>query len=557
MKEIITPLGRLVLFPDTAVDISKNNPLFTRAEEFSINLTVPRKPNEHIFGYKYRLASTGAVVPIEAQFRFFSREKLSGTIELVSGDDDNYEVLLKGSRNTFLFQYGKTLLSALEFAWENFGAGMLPAQVQAEMLASIGGSRDWICFPVYNSDQNLWINRWSFDENTFAWDPAQHRTVFMRIDRLLVRMFALKGYTVTENWFSATTERQRIVIFNDRSDVGGTINIRNLLPDWSVIDFINELEDFFPITIFINSLAKTVKIYGDDNVITDASSGSLDNYVEHNYKILFNEKQSGYDLSVTRPDADKSTDNEWDYTDQSYSGEVDTYADLPDNAGEGEEYLVVNEGRYYRSKLTDSFLSWESIGSKALGVREGKGETKRSTKIYPLLSKTVGQKETVTVTQQYVGTRRVEVNFSLLVPHIAKAPWTFWTKDFRPMVFRGLETAIADPADIPSGYHLIWTNYPMANYLNRRIDGSRWGGQLLELIYGGAQGLRGVETIAFLNDAEKINATLLINHVELEKIDLTKVFTLNGRKLIISEMAIHYQTQQNVLVDAVLLAKAN
>src|SRR5665648_508420 len=143
MKQIITPLGIVALSPGTTIDISKNNPLFTRAEEFSISLTVPRLPNEHIFGHKWRLTSAGAIVPIEVQFVFFGREKLSGTIELISGSDESYEILMKGSRSDFIFRYGKIRLPEIDFGWENFVPCLLYTSDAADEEDSVdlGGRR--------------------------------------------------------------------------------------------------------------------------------------------------------------------------------------------------------------------------------------------------------------------------------------------------------------------------------------------------------------------------------------------------------------------------------
>ncbi|HZK94361.1 MAG TPA: hypothetical protein VFC67_09155 [Prolixibacteraceae bacterium] len=555
MKQIITPLGIVALSPGTTIDISKNNPLFTRAEEFSISLTVPRLPNEHIFGHKWRLTSAGAIVPIEVQFVFFGREKLSGTIELISGSDESYEILMKGSRSDFIFRYGKIRLPEIDFGWENFvpgNANPLEADMQTEMYNTLNLQRDWICFPVYHTEAGEWINRWSFDTNGFAMDIGGWRTAHVRLYRALERLFAIKGYTVTDNWFSDTDEKKKIVIFNNGRALASQMNIRFLLPDWTITEFINEIEDFFPVTFFINSRNKTVRILSDDTVSASDPVDSLDRFVVGKHKINFNDTQNGYDITYELPADDETTDQNWDYADQATVEEVNTFSDLPDA---GVICLVVSEGQYYEYDESDPLVPWKPSGNVALGIRSGEGEISRKTKIYPLLSKTQLQPETVTVIQQYVDIRRVAINFKLVVPHTSKIA-SKWSQDFRPVIYRGMETPLYSMSDIPSGYVAQINGYPMANYINRKITGARWPGQSIDLCWNGDQGLQGAQAIAFLDGAEKTEVKLLMNHVDLENMDMTKVYILLGRRVLISELTIHYSEGTNVEIDAVLLAQA-
>jgi hypothetical protein len=93
----------------------------------------------------------------------------------------------------------------------------------------------------------------------------------------------------------------------------------------------------------------------------------------------------------------------------------------------------------------------------------------------------------------------------------------------------------------------------MANFVNHKMNGDQWPLNDLELRWDTAEGLRGAETIAFLDGARKITATLLMHHIELEKIDLTKVYTLQGQRVLISELVVHYGASAMVAIDATLL----
>lgn len=557
MKEVITPAGRLALFPDTNVDISQNNPLFTTAEEFSIDFTVPRQPNDHIFGYRYRLAGRDkTITPIEARFVFFGREKLSGTIEVTSVNEHEYSLLLKGNRSDFLFRYGDILLSELDFPWENFVPGYPSANefmIQAEMKETLNQYRDWICFPVWHSETGQWINRWSIDSQGFVWDPGGWRTAFPRIGRTLEKMFELKGYTVTENWFTATNDRKNIVFFNNSATLGDQISLKYLLPNWSVQHMINELECYFPVTFFINSKTRKVRILGDDNLINEPVAIQLDRYLKFNPTIVFNEKERGYQLNYELPEDDETTESEWDYTDEVSATEINKYVDLPTNSTEGALYLVKSEGQYYAAKYTEvegnQILSWEMKGSVALSIRGGLRQIERTTRIYPLLNRRTEVKETVTLTQQYVGTQRKEITFHLQTP-VTNKKRLRWTEDLRVMAYRTIIDAEYEAGDVTPGYSLPLIRYPFANFVDRDNNGNALSGAAIELRWDGEKGLRGPETISFLDGAIDLEAEMVIHHADYEKIEMGKAVGILGCKAIIEELVPHYSDSEIIEVDA-------
>jgi len=164
------------------------------------------------------------------------------------------------------------------------------------------------------------------------------------------------------------------------------------------------------------------------------------------------------------------------------------------------------------------------------------------------------QPEEVALTQQYVNPIRKSLNFEMVVPTTAKARH-LWTQDLRPMTYRGLDAAYINPNEITTGFSFNNRYYPKANFLNRKNDGTQWAGQSLELRWYGEGGLRGPETIAFLEGADKISGKFLIHHVDLEKLDTSKVYTLYGRRVLLSELVIHYAEGDLVEVDVVLLAQ--
>jgi hypothetical protein len=119
-----------------------------------------------------------------------------------------------------------------------------------------------------------------------------------------------------------------------------------------------------------------------------------------------------------------------------------------------------------------------------------------------------------------------------------------------------METPLYLMSDIPDGYVAQINGYPMASYINRKITGVRWPGQSIELRWDGEQALQGALAIAFLNGAEKVEVQLLMSHMDLENLDMTNVCILYGRRVLISELTIHYGEGVNVEIDAVLLAQS-
>ena len=122
------------------------------------------------------------------------------------------------------------------------------------------------------------------------------------------------------------------------------------------------------------------------------------------------------------------------------------------------------------------------------------------------------------------------------------------------MVYRGFVPAYIAPDQVEVGYTFNRNHYPLANFVNRNVDGTTFGNQSFELCW---EGLKGAQTIAFLEGTDKINAKFLISQPELEKLDTAKVYTLDGMAVLISEMVIHYCEVGVMSVDVVLFALKN
>jgi hypothetical protein len=189
-------------------------------------------------------------------------------------------------------------------------------------------------------------------------------------------------------------------------------------------------------------------------------------------------------------------------------------------------------------------------------VRSGDGDITRETKIYPAMNEIQGITQNFNLLNPEGGTEVHPVKIYMQSP-VCKGDGLYetgyyWVNNFRLMIYRGMDTPVRDPAGMTWEFDHPLT-YPMANFVNHKMNGAQWPDQHLELRWDGDEGLRGAETIAFLNGARKITATLVMHHIELEGIDLTKVYTLQGQRVMISELVVHYGRGEKVLIDATLL----
>ena len=166
-------------------------------------------------------------------------------------------------------------------------------------------------------------------------------------------------------------------------------------------------------------------------------------------------------------------------------------------------------------------------------------EIERETKIYPLMNARTENKETVTLTQQYVGTQRKEVTFWMQTPVTGKQK-TRWGEDLRVMCYRTIIHAEYETGDVTPGYSLPQIFYPFANMVSRDNLGNELANSAIELRWDGAMGLRGADAIAFLDDAVTVEADLVVDHVALEQFDMSKPVGIMGRKGLISEIVSHY-----------------
>lgn len=565
MRQIKTPLGSIALQLDTTIDISMNNPLFSAAEDFSINLTVPRKPNEHIFGHRNRMASAGTNLTMDAQFLFYGREKINGEVELISADDEVYELLLKGSRSTFFYKYGDINLHDIDFG-EQYFVPEIPYPTSEEFVTEMGYTltldRDWICFPVNVQDDYIRAtNAWDFENSKFIFElnsftPFNMFAPYLRLWNALYRLFTYYGYTVTDNWFTETLERKNIVIYRKEETFNSFLTICKFYPKWTISEFISEIENFFPISICIDGKSKTVRIVGDDTLLTDAAAGKLDDYVKGKVKIMFNETQNGYELKYDYP-SDDSVKNDKDYADQVFSTPYPSITDFPAASKLADIPLhSLADGGYYKSVADGDAWKWERVGSVAMNVRSAPGEITRETKIFPAMNELAATTQDLSLLNPEGGTELTPVRLLVQAP-VVKGDGLYdtgyyWVNNFRLMVYRGMD------APRRSAESSAWTcthtlSYPMANFVVHKMNGDLWPGNVLELRWDTDLGLRGAESIAFQNGARKVAVTMIMSHIDLEKIDLTKVYLLQGQRVIIDELVVHYGRGSMVEIDATLM----
>lgn len=557
MIEVIADNGSLVMKVDQDLTLSRNSPLYFKAEEFTLPFTLPDKPNNPTFGYPGRPGSKTRILSQSARLRVSGIHINTGLLNVLSTDEaaKTIETSFRANRSDFMFLYGDKSVRSLNWSTRQYVSGVsnpTGQQLIDSMKSSATSNLAYLAFPVwasnyYGTGVGDWINKWDFEAFNFDINHYK-RSIFPRLHLVISELFSILGYTINSNWFSVTDERKSIVIFNMDNITSGSYNFGDKIPGMTVSEFITALENFFPISFFINSHNKSVDIISSSSII-GSSPVKLQGQLVKGRKMTFDsDSKTGYDLTFTKLDNDKSTEQAYDYVDDTkWFGEVNSFADLP-AAIEGLQYYVKASGMLYEGKKDNdtAAVTWEPVGNRCQGIRNGGGNYKKEISLFPVVNKTqtVNQDCEIAVS----GTPQiVNLDITLQTPW-TDSPWSRWSDTLRLTVFRGLQMPDIDESSLPSGFvYSTDKTYPMASFVGYKLDGSRWLSNYIDLTFQGDYSIFDSDKIDLLDNSEKAEEKILMTVKEYQEFVMKNIYSLRGQKALPYETSGKITNQSNFI----------
>ncbi|MBL7105808.1 MAG: hypothetical protein ISS18_15900 [Bacteroidales bacterium] len=361
-------------------NITLKNPMFDKDKfegSYIFNLKLPlTSRNKKIFGFPGRLEKYSANQSNDFSYRalFNGTQIIDNAIISVIYQHNNYTTNVKVTSGSFINRLKDMSLKNLDLGGNRTigSAPFIPINHYNNTLTKEYPDSDYVYFPIYNLNfydntdvENDYKNNIQFINfyynNTFQ--PGSPDSTggtfcaFPYLAYILDQIFKAGNVNINKNPFFSNTELRRLVIYNNHSLTATTsapnpnppynwfyfpkahhrLNLINQVPDYNILDLLNDLK-IFGISYFFNNTLGTLDIMFLKDILHSTDYIDLTNVID--YKKIDLTKNDGYKLSY---DFREPYSNKYikDFEDVNLKEPVQALSDLPEA-----EDTEINEVRY-------------------------------------------------------------------------------------------------------------------------------------------------------------------------------------------------------------------
>lgn len=326
--DLTTPNGQLDLPSDFSLELERTNPLMSDQGDASVPATLPSSPrNLAVLGHLERIDHAVSFNPylnkVEAIMQVGPVQKrgqlVIDTVHRTKGIDASFAI---DSSDLYATAKKKSLKDI--FAEYNYGDGMketfesVQAACEAMQDIYVNGNPDgdYLIFPVaiaayetgdgdektttyqFNNEDSgggnlVWQERIVREGDINMLVPNGYGIApFLKLNRMLQRLFECLGYTVTYNIFDELGN-DKIVIVHNCSDclVRPTLLYADLVPSCTLSEFLDWLLAKFHVQPIVDSETKTAKIVSMERLLNSVTGNydmDISDLVEGDFKLQLN-----------------------------------------------------------------------------------------------------------------------------------------------------------------------------------------------------------------------------------------------------------------------------
>jgi hypothetical protein len=518
----------LNLTSDISITLKFASPIFNTIGDHTYPFKLPATAlNVSILGFKHRIENSANPYQIfDATLEWNGILILKGTLRILRAQSDFYEATLYMDKGDFFYRRKNYTLQDIDFGEMTWSGETLKVDYFNDCRGHVYPERNFGFPQILNlsyfeqpplSTCNQWFNYYlTGTMYYFAYeDPRTILVPMLYLRFVLDRIFKKLEYSLEDEFFSTDPEFNALAIYNNvnaNCDILGYFNYDKLkvfmsyhVPVMSINDFLSGLESFFNIRFFVNNITKTVKLVSVDKIVKLTQAVEFSRNVTAIYTEL-GEPITGYHLKMNMNSDDSFTtamkSNE-DLVLGLIKGAVDKVSDLSPWPGSQNMDIkfVRDENRYYIMfnrvwsvspvSPTDLQLSSEYIYKESSQSIESKFSTlmNEDTGLYPCA----------------VGNAMTEWKDT--------SPKLFFIK-FHPY----------------GGYGTNDEKVYASNYTDNQ-----------SLFYRGPTGLFAKHFKAFCDfqmGAKQVKIVKQMNLVELNELDFSKKYAINGNHYLLSEVQV-------------------
>lgn len=320
MTELLIGGYRVVLPPDFSLKFTEENPFFTKRGKYTLdlNLSLQHPVNAKIYGHCDRANKSGdvptgrsAILIVDGKVYlkgievYLSHTNTEVSIQLISGNSElNY--IIGEDRSVRDLNLGSAILEP----WPPLSDSQFAIDPSILDLDESYPARDWQLLPFMTNDSDYLIgNSYHYLSLPSNWMPKgdfvlkfsgvrdlrtsphdnRNRRPQPYLCAIIDKVFQSLGYELLENAIAEHSIYKHIYIVHGFD----TLDYAKMMPDWTVAEFLYQLELFFDCTVVVDANKKNVRILSNSMPLEQTETQLLT--VSDNFKT-----ESGEDVEFTR-----------------------------------------------------------------------------------------------------------------------------------------------------------------------------------------------------------------------------------------------------------------
>lgn len=289
MTELYIDGASAYLPKDFSVQVKRENPLFTKNGEYTYDITLPlgNPVNAALYKHLNRLNSTQAIsTNRRAVLVADNRVYCNGTEVITGWTEETVSIQVAAGNSELNWVIGGDLpISSLDNMPET---PAFSVQDVIEHVQKTYPEADYALFSVYNRASDVHINHWYMDDRepspglrpyqngtTAPYDfyPQPFLCAYLRC------LFEALDYGMDYNFLEDTDYRTLCLCHTVQSR-----KWNEMLPGWSVGDFLEQVEQLFNATIVVDNRARKVRVLSNASFYAGTSTAHVA-YVEDAYEV--------------------------------------------------------------------------------------------------------------------------------------------------------------------------------------------------------------------------------------------------------------------------------
>ena len=276
MTELFIDGVSVVLPKDFSVAVKRENPMFTKNGEYTYDITLPltNPTNAKLYEHLNRLNSVTEVkTKRTAILRADNRVYCNGTEVITGWTDDTVSIQIASGNSELNYVIGGDLqISFLDMKETTLTEGDYSPNEKTYP------ETDYNLAPLYSDADGKVLNQWNYyfgTNETPNWIPDGIYIPQPYLCAYIKELLNAIGYTLEVNQLEDTIYKDVYICHAQH-----TGKWAEMLPGWSVVDFLSEIEKLFNMSLVVNNRDRTARLLFRSTILTGQSSSHVRQVVD-------------------------------------------------------------------------------------------------------------------------------------------------------------------------------------------------------------------------------------------------------------------------------------